>query len=294
MSDEKDETSRTETSPFDRGTSSGQGSWERDATRESAAPQYGQQQYGQPQYDSPSSGQPQYGAQQYGGQQYGAQQYGGQQYGGQQGYGQQSPGPELYGQQGYGQQGYGQQGYGQQGYGQQGYGPVAYGQPFGTGQAAPAKPGGVITAAVLGFVFGALGVLVTGLLLVVGSVVVGAGSGVGAAELDDVVPGLGGALGAIAGFLIIAGLLALAWTVLVIWGSVWALSGRSRVLLIVAASVSVLVTGIGLIGNLADATSAGDVVVSLLFFGAAVAIVVLLSVGSASQYFAAHRALRAR
>ncbi len=95
---------------------------------------------------------------------------------------------------------------------------------------------------------------------------------------------VGGAVGAITGIIVVVGLLALAWTVLIIWGSVWALTGRSRVLLIVAGSISIVVTGIGLVGNLSNlgdgfgSTSGGDVVVSLLFFAAAVAIVVLLCI----------------
>src|SRR4051812_32931074 len=124
---------------------------------DAGSPQYGQQHpghpgSGQPGYGQPSSGQP--------------------------GYGQPSSGQPGYGQQGYGQQGYGQQyGQPQQPYGQQ-YQPSPYGQAQPCGQqgypqqygfpqqygqygqsAVPAKPGGVVTAAVLGFVFGAFGVI---------------------------------------------------------------------------------------------------------------------------------------
>src|SRR5205823_5970355 len=55
---------------------------------------------------------------------------------------------------------YGQPPYGQPQYGQSPYGYEQYGQPP-FGQVQPARPGTVITAAVLGLVFGALGVLVT-------------------------------------------------------------------------------------------------------------------------------------
>ncbi|WP_324273971.1 hypothetical protein [Blastococcus brunescens] len=164
---------------------------------ESTAPGYGQPQYGQPQY-----GQPQYG-----------QQYG-------------QPAQPSYGQPGTEQSGYGQQqypaGYGQQpAYGQQYGQPPAYGQ-YGSGQ--PAKPGSVVTAAVLGFVFGALGVIFTLLTFVAGSATASIFGDL--AEDDDVTTGL---------FAIFAlvGVLMAAWTVVVIWGSVWALTGRSRVLLIV-------------------------------------------------------------
>lgn len=309
MSDEKDEQSRSETSPFDRGSSSGQGAWDGGSAQvPSAQPGSDRPSYGQPSDEPPPYGQQSSGQQSYGQQSSGPQPYGQPSYG-QPSYGQQAYG-QTYGQPSYGQPSYGQQpaGYDQPGdvagYQQQ-YGSVAaYGQQdpyapqYGYGTPPPAKPGGVITAAVLGFVFGALGVLVTGACLVLGAIVLGAGSGIDSGDLEDVVPGLGssigGVVGAVAGLVIVVGLLALVWTVLVIWGSMWALSGRSRVLLIVAGSISILVTGVGLIGNISDPASsgAGGVVFSLLFFAAAVAIVVLLSVGSASRFFAAHRARR--
>src|SRR5687768_9599741 len=92
------------------------------------SPQYGEPQYGQPQY-----GQPQYGEQQSGQQQpYASPAPYGDQYGQQPAYGQQPGYPQQYGQ--------------------------AYGQ-YGT-TATATKPPHVITAAVLGFVFGAFGVLV--------------------------------------------------------------------------------------------------------------------------------------
>lgn len=233
---------------------------------------------------------PSYGQQPHEQQSYGQQGYETQQYGQQPGYAQ-----------GYGQQGYAAQGYGQQGYGQQGYG-QPYGQGYGYAPAAPAKPGAVITSAVFGFIFGAIGVLFSLALLIGGAIVAGAGAGAG--DLDDEIPGfgslVGGAVGALTGVIVVVGLLALTWTVLTIWGSVWALTGRSRVLLIVAGSISIVVTGIGLVGNLSNlgngfgSTSGGDVVLSLVFFAAAVAIVVLLCIPASAQFFAAHRARRGR
>ena len=54
------------------------------------------------------------------------------------------------------------------------------------------------------------------------------------------------------------GLLALAWTIVMIWGSVRALSGRSRVLLIVGGSIAIFTTGISFFGSLGnDSTTAG-------------------------------------
>jgi hypothetical protein len=215
-------------------------------------------------------------------------------------YEQQSFGQQPGYAQGYGQQGYGQQGYAAQGYGQ-GYA-QPYGQGYGYAPAAPAKPGAVITSAVFGFIFGAIGVLFSLALLIGGAIVAGAGAGAG--SLDDEIPGfgslVGGAVGAITGVIVVVGLLALSWTVLTIWGAVWALTGRSRVLLIVAGSISIVVTGFGLVGNLSNlgnefgSTSGGDVVLSLAFFAAAVAIVVLLCIPASAQFFAAHRARRGR
>jgi hypothetical protein len=180
-------------------------------------------------------------------------------------------------------------------YGQQQ--PMPYGQyptPGGYGQPAPgsrpAKPGGVVTAAVLGFIFGAIGALVTIFFIFVGALASGA------SDVETELPGFGEAFGFLGGALIVVGILALVWTVLMIWGSVWALTGRSRVLLLVGGSIALAFTAFGFIGNLANAdeAGAGSIVTSLLFFLAALAIVILLSVRAASQFFGTHRALRRR
>jgi hypothetical protein len=270
---------------------------------EGAEPQYGQQgspdPYGQ-QYGRQGATDP-YGQQAPGQQQYGQQGPEQQQYG--QSYGQQTPGqygqtqpystqgyPQQYPQQQYGQQPqpYGQPGYAQQ-YGQGGYA-EQYGQQYGQG-GVPAKPGGVVTAVVLGFVFGAIGVLFSLLLLFAGALASGAGN-----DLDNEIPGFGDVGDAVGGVLLVFGLLALAWTVVMIWGSIRALTGRSRVMLLVGGSIALAVTLLGLIGNLADAGTVGpgSIVVSLLFFLAALAIVVLLSLKPATAFFAAHRARRGR
>jgi hypothetical protein len=233
-----------------------------DPTRQSP---YGQEYGTQPQYTQPApygqqSAQP-YGQEQYAPQQYEQQQYEQQQYA-----------PQQYGQQQYPAQQYGQQPYGQY------------------GSAVPARPGGVTIAAVFGFIFGACGVLATLAFLVLGAI-----SGGAAGSLEDAIPGFGGFAGALAGALIVIGVLALAWTVVMILGSVRALSGRSRVLLIVGASISILTTGLSFFGSLADENStAGGIIVSLIFFAMAIAIVVLLSMKPAADFFAAHRARRGR
>jgi hypothetical protein len=231
-------------------------------------PQYGQPQYGQPEYGQPEYGQqPQYGQPEYGQQPQHGQQpaYGEGQYGQQPAYGQQYGTPAPYGAQ-YGQQN-------------------AYGQYSG---AAPARPGAVVTAAVLGFVVGAFGVLASVVLFIGGAVVTGGG-----AAGNDQIPGLGAVGGAIGGALIVIGLITLAWTVTMIWGSVWALSGRSRVMLLVAGSIALAVTLISFLGSLGNSGSnGGGIVFGLLFVVASAAIVVLLCLKPATEFFAAHRAGR--
>jgi hypothetical protein len=230
------------------------------------------------------------------GQQYPPQQYGQPPPYGQQPYGAPAPGdwgqpPQDAGS--YGQQydqpqqyGYPQQQYGQQpAYGQAPY-PQQYGQQYGPygGSAVPARPGGVTTAAVFGFILGALGVLITFVLIILGAAATGVS--------DESIPGLGDVAGAL---LITFGLFVLAWTVVMIWGSVWAVSGRSRVLLLVGGSIAVVFTGLGFFGGLSDSeTTAGGVIFSLIFFAMSVAIVVLLAMKPAANFYAAHRARRGR
>jgi hypothetical protein len=258
-----------------------------DPAQPSSQPPYGQPEYGQPQHGQPQYGQPQYGQPQHGQPQYGRPEYGQQEYG-QQEYGQPAYGHQQYGQPPYEQQQYPAQGaYGDQ-YAQQSAYPQQYGQPpaygqYGSGQ--PAKPGTVVTAAVLGFVFGAFGVIITLLTFVAGSA---ASSVFGSLTDDDVTTG-------ILAIVVLIALLVGAWTVITIWGSVWALTGRSRVLLIVGGSIAIAFTLFGFLASIGDSVSgAGDVVWSLLFLVAAIAIVVLLSVRSSANFFAAHRARRGR
>jgi hypothetical protein len=255
---QSDDQGRSQSNPYGQGSSSsGQGQ----------PPQYGeQQQYGEPQ--------------QYGQQPDPAQQYG-------------QPAP--YGQAAYGQPQYGQQPYAQaQPYGQQ-YDPAQqYGQQAGYGQygtsAVPAKPAAVTIAAIFGFIYGALGVLVT-----LGLIFVAAVSGGAASDLENAIPGFGSFAGALAGIVIVFGLLALAWTILMILGSVRALSGRSRVPLIVGGSIAIFATGLSFFGSLGDnQTTAGGMILSLIFFLVSIAIVVLLCLKPAADFFAAHRARRVR
>jgi hypothetical protein len=278
MSDERDDTGdRHGTAPLGGDTGPDRAS----------QPQYGAQEHGQ------QHAQPQYGGQQYGAQQYGGQQYGSQ-YGGQQ-----------YGQPQYGTQPqYGQPQYGTQPYGSQPYGSGwassqdlqyadpqyagAYG-PYGHGTV-PAKPAPVVVAAVLAFLFGAVGVLVTALGLVGGAAL-----GSLAGQIDDSeVPA-----GAVTGVFVALGLAALAWTVVMVWGGVWALTGRSRVLLIVGGSIATAFSALLVLGGLANAAdgsgdggATGGIVFALLVLAAAVATVVLPCLASSRQFYAAHRARR--
>jgi hypothetical protein len=229
--------------------------------------------YGQPQpgYGQPQQGQPQYGQPQYGQPQYGQPQYGQ---------------PSAYGQPEYGQQQYGAPApYGAQ-YGQPAYGQPAYGQ-YGD-SAVPAKPPHVIIAAVLGFIFGAFGVLISLFSIIIGAVASGSAN-----SADKDIPGLGAVAGAVGGVLIVVGLLALAWTVVMIWGSVWALRGRSRVMLLVGGSIALAFTLIGFFGSIGGSdNTGGSIVFNLILLVAALALVVLLCLRPAAQFFAAHRARR--
>jgi hypothetical protein len=170
-------------------------------------------------------------------------------------------------------------------YGQQltGYGPVPGSRP--------AKPGSIVTAAVLGFVWGALGVLVTFGFVIAA---VGGRAFVAAVAGNTDEAALGARL--VTGVAAVLALLALAWTVVMIWGGVLALTGRSRVLLIVGGSIAIAGTGLYCFVALANADQAGvgGVTVTLLLLAVSVLIVVLLVTRAAARFFATHRALRAR
>lgn len=177
------------------------------------------------------------------------------------------------------QPGYGQQPPGPPGYGQ----PQGYQQPYGYGRP-PSRPAAVTTAAVFGFILGALAVLSAIGLFVGTSFFVG---------VNDAGTGLANAL---AGVFIVIALLFLIIAVLLIWGSVLAVSGRSRVLLIVGASLVAAFGLIGFVGSLGDSTQTdtGGIILQLILTLVAILIVVLISLAPAGQYFAAQRARRGR
>ncbi len=189
-------------------------------------------------------------------------------------YGQQPGGRSEYGQvPAYGQQ--------QPGYGQQSGYPQPYG--YGVGGPPPSRPPAVTTAAVLGFILGALAT--------VGAIFLFAGGGA-LSGLDD---GGIGVAGALSGILFVLALLVLTLAVLMIWGSVLAISGRSRVLLIVGASLLAALGLISFLGSLGNpGTDAGGIISQLIGLVMSIAIIVLLSLAPAAQYFAAQRARRGR
>jgi hypothetical protein len=194
--------------------------------------------------------------------------------------------PPQYGQ--YPSQAYGQypsQAYGQQAPAQGGYGPPAYPQ-YAPAEPAP-RPTGVMTASVLGFVWGALGAIATVILMAGGAFFSGASG-----SADNTLPGLGTVAGAAAGVFIFLGVLALAWTVVMFWGSAWALSGRSRVLLLVGGSISIATTGFAFFGSLDGNSTAGGIILSLLLFVLSIAMVVLLARKDAAAFYAYQRSLR--
>jgi hypothetical protein len=170
----------------------------------------------------------------------------------------------------------------------------SYGQPAGYGPlpgSRPAKPGSVVTAAVLGFVWAALGVLVTFVFVLAG---VGGSSIVAALDSGTADARVGARF--VTGVAVVLALLALAWTVVMVWGGVLAVNGRSRVLLIVGGSIAIAVTGLYFVVVLSNAgdAGAGPVTVMFLLLAVSVLIVVLLCTRAASRFFAACRALRAR
>jgi hypothetical protein len=279
MSNDRDDAQgRQETTPIGRQAGEHPGQWQ----QPSGQSPYRQPPYDQPPYDQPPYGQPQYGQPQYGQPPHGQPPYG------------QAP----YGQPQYGQPQYGAAQYAQPQYGQPQYGAAQYAQPP-YAPAQSARPGTVITAAVLGLVHGALGLLVTVACLAQGALVddlIGT-----VAESDpsidpqvaaSSVDGVRAALTAIA-------VLALAWTVVMVWGSVLAVRGRSRVLLLVGASIAVATTALVLVFGLVGAASSpgrsgetGAVLFLLALFLVALAMLVLLCLRSAGQFFTAHRQRR--
>jgi hypothetical protein len=152
---------------------------------------------------------------------------------------------------------------------------------------------------VLAFVYAAFGLLAAVGTLAFGAVV---DDLIGVLEEGDASLGTvdAGAVDAARAGLLVFGLIALAWTVVMVWGAVLALRGRNRVLLLVGGSTTIAATALFLLAVVVAAAdpatqdAAGGVVVSLLLFLGAVAIVVLLCRRTAAQFFAAHRARRAQ
>jgi len=139
----------------------------------------------------------------------------------------------------------------------------------------------VTAAAVLGFIVGGLATLFAIILFVGGS------------AFSGVNDGGSGLAGALAGVIIIFAVVVLVVAVIMIWGSVLAISGRSRVLLIVGASLLTAFGLISLLGSMQNAgTDTGGIISQVIGLAISIVIIVLLSLSPASQYFAAERARR--
>jgi hypothetical protein len=65
-------------------------------------------------------------------------------------------------------------------------------------------------------------------------------------------------------------------------------------MLLVGGSIALVFTLIGFLGSVSDSNNGGGIAFSLLLLLGALAIVVLLSLASASRFFAAHRERRGR
>jgi hypothetical protein len=237
---------------------------------------HGQVPHGQPPYEQVPYGQPPYG---------------------QAPYGQPPHGQPPYGQAPYGQPPFGQPPYGQQ-FAAGPYGPPSPYGPYGP-PSAPGRPGTVIAAAVLGLLYGALGLLVTLVLVAFGALVDDVVDAIATSDpsLDDSLDPA--AVDSVRAGLVVVGVLALAWAVVMVWGSFLALRGRSRVLLLVGTSIAIAVTGaLALFGGIAAATEpdsggAAGIVLFLLLFLGTVGTLVLLVVRPSGTYFAEHRRRRA-
>jgi hypothetical protein len=171
-------------------------------------------------------------------------------------------------------------------------GPAPYTQqpyvPAPSAPSAPSAPGTVIGAAVLGFLVGACGVLGTLLVVVFGPPLFEM------AARDDNTDDQAAARLA-AGLTLLFGALTLAWTVGLIWGALRALRGGGRVPLLVAASVSIAGTLLGLLDVVTGPyLDPGGLVFMMVFLLASLAIVVLLCQPSSTRFFTAHRAAQGR
>jgi hypothetical protein len=294
-------------SPTEGTSGTGATAADRAPTGPPPAPGGQDQQYGATApYDQPPYGQP-YGQAPYGQAPYGQAPYG-QAPQDQARYGQAPYDPSQYGQAPYDPSQYGQAPYDPAQYGQNPYAAASYasapygGSPYGQspyGGEQPARPGTVITSAVLGLVHAAFGLLVTALFLAGGAIIDDLVDALEDSDPDFDTGTTSSGIEDARAVLVVLALLALAWTVVMIWGSVLALRGRSRVLLLVGSSIAVGFTGLLFLGGLVSATSdpgedgqAGGIVFLLVLFLAALAMLVLLCLRSAAQFFAAHRQRR--
>jgi hypothetical protein len=155
------------------------------------------------------------------------------------------------------------------------YYPQAYGIPAIGGYVARRRPGVVTAAAVLAFIVGGLGILVSGFLLL--ALAAGTASHTHASSTGS----------ALVTIFFVAFLVVLAMSALWVWGGVSAVRGRGRKLLITLSSIQLACVLLSLAGNLAaDSAGVGAALtraVSGLVF--ALPILILILHRSSTEYF---------
>lgn len=151
----------------------------------------------------------------------------------------------------------------------------AYGAPAFAGYGARRRPGVVTAAAVLAFIIGGLGMLTSGLLLLV--------LGVGSAAHSHASRS-GSVLVTI---VFVAVLVALAMGALWVWGGVSAVRGRGRKLLISLSSLHIALVLLSLVSSVAaDSANAGAALLRAIFgLVFALPILILILQRSSTEYF---------
>lgn len=136
-----------------------------------------------------------------------------------------------------------------------------------------ARPGVVLAAAIIAFLLGAL-------LAIGGAVIIGASK---TADSDGNFLGLNG----LAGIVVAVGVILILVAALLIWGGVWAVNGKSYLLLLISASVIGALALIGLIENLSNGYDPTGGIVGAI--ACAVVVALLASSQSRSWFASKHR-----
>lgn len=157
--------------------------------------------------------------------------------------------------------------------------------PYGVGSGPTERPGTVLAAAIVTFVFAgitALLSLIVAFVFLVGAAAVS--SSTRGSDYEGLGNGLGVAIGAVAVILLVVAAMSIVAIVL----AAFTLKGSNgaRIGLVVLASLSTAAYGLGVLGNIADGAD-GAIVITIAFLAASVATIVLLFVGGANAWFAA-------